>query len=56
MKNQQDFIDDLDIRIGDTIKVYKSGEIIPKVRCVIKEKRPQDNKPFTGASMPFVLR
>lgn len=44
--HNQDFIDDLDIRIGDTIKVYKSGEIIPKVRCVIKEKRPQDNKPF----------
>ena len=44
--HNQDFIDDLDIRIGDTIKVYKSGEIIPKVRCVIKEKRPQDSKPF----------
>lgn len=44
--HNQDFIDDLDIRIGDTIKVYKSGEIIPKVRCVIKEKRPQNSKPF----------
>ena len=44
--HNQDFIDDLDIRIGDTIKVYKSGEIIPKVRCVIKEKRLQDSKPF----------
>lgn len=44
--HNQDFIDDLDIRIGDTIKVYKSGEIIPKVRCVIKEKRPENTIPF----------
>lgn len=44
--HNQDFINDLDIRIGDTIKVYKSGEIIPKVRCVIKQKRPIDSKPF----------
>lgn len=44
--HNQDFIDDLDIRIGDTIKVYKSGEIIPKIRCVVKEKRPENTVPF----------
>lgn len=44
--HNQDFIDSLDIRIGDTVKVYKSGEIIPKIRCVIKELRPNDAKPF----------
>lgn len=44
--HNQDFIDELDIRIGDTIQVYKSGEIIPKVRKVIKEKRPEGTKPF----------
>ena len=38
--HNQDFIDGLDIRIGDTIKVFKSGEIIPKVRSVCHEKRP----------------
>lgn len=38
--HNQDFIDDLDVRIGDTIIVYKSGEIIPKVKTVVKEKRP----------------
>ncbi len=37
--HNQDFIDDLDIGIGDTIVVYKSGEIIPKVKQVNKEKR-----------------
>lgn len=44
--HNQDYIDDLDIRIGDTVLVYKSGEIIPKIRKVIKEKRPYGLKPF----------
>lgn len=39
--HNQDFIDDLDICIGDTVIVYKSGEIIPKIRGVVKEKRPE---------------
>jgi DNA ligase (NAD+) len=38
--HNQDFIDDLDIGIGDTIVVYKSGEIIPKVKEVVHAKRP----------------
>lgn len=44
--HNQDFIDELDIGIGDTIVVYKSGEIIPKVRRVIHEKRPVGVKKF----------
>ena len=44
--HNQDFIDDLDICIGDTIMVYKSGEIIPKIKSVVKEKRPQGAKRF----------
>lgn len=44
--HNQDFIDGLDIRIGDTIKVFKSGEIIPKVRSVCHEKRPIGTVPF----------
>ncbi len=38
--HNQDFIDDLDIGIGDTIVVYKSGEIIPKIKEVNHSKRP----------------
>ncbi len=38
--HNQDFIDKLGIGIGDTVKVFKSGEIIPKIRSVVKEKRP----------------
>ena len=44
--HNQDFIDGLDIRIGDTIRVFKSGEIIPKVRSVCHEKRPVGTVPF----------
>ena len=44
--HNQDFIDELDIGIGDTIVVYKSGELIPKVRRVIHEKRPAGVKKF----------
>lgn len=39
--HNQDFVDELDICLGDTIVVYKSGEIIPKIKGVVKEKRPQ---------------
>lgn len=38
--HNQDYIDSLDAGIGDTVIVYKSGEIIPKVQSVVKEKRP----------------
>lgn len=44
--HNQDFIHELDIRIGDKIMVYKSGEIIPKVRKVLKEKRPEGTTPY----------
>ena len=44
--HNQDFIDELDVRIGDQIMVYKSGEIIPKIRRVLKEKRPAHAEPY----------
>ena len=44
--HNQDFIDDLDIRIGDTIRVYKSGEIIPKISGVNFTKRPENSVPY----------
>ena len=44
--HNQDFINNLDVRIGDTVKVYKSGEIIPKIKEVVLTKRPQAAKPF----------
>ena len=44
--HNQDFIDELNIGIGDTIVVYKSGEIIPKVKQVLHEKRPEGVQRF----------
>ena len=44
--HNQDYIDDLDVCIGDTIVVYKSGEIIPKIKEVVKSKRPDGAKRF----------
>ncbi len=44
--HNQDFIDSLDVRVGDTVRVYKSGEIIPKIKEVVKSKRPSGTEPF----------
>lgn len=44
--HNQDFIDELDVGIGDTVLVYKSGEIIPKIKKVILAKRPKGIKRF----------
>ena len=44
--HNQDFIDKLDVRIGDTVLVRKAGEIIPEVLEVVKAKRPEGTEPF----------
>ena len=36
----------LDIRIGDTVIVYKAGDIIPQVKEVLTTLRPDGTKPF----------
>lgn len=35
-----------DIRIGDTVQVYRAGDVIPKVADVDLSKRPDDAQPF----------
>lgn len=44
--HNQDFIRKLHIGIGDTVVVYKSGEIIPKIKCSVPEKRPAGTVDF----------
>ncbi len=44
--NNEDFIKEKDIRIGDTVIIQKAGEIIPEVVSVVKEKRSGGEKPF----------
>lgn len=36
----------LDVRIGDTVIIYKAGDIIPQVERVLTDLRPADSEPF----------
>ena len=44
--HNQDQINRLDIRIGDTVIVRKAAEIIPEIIEVVKDKRPDETLPF----------
>ncbi len=44
--HNQDEIERKDIRIGDTLLMEKSGEIIPAVVHVVRDKRPADALPY----------
>ena len=44
--HNQDFIDKLDVRVGDTVLVQKAGEIIPEVLSVNLALRPEGTVPF----------
>ena len=42
-----DYLQDKDIRIGDTVLLHKAGDIIPEISRVILEKRPADSEEYT---------
>ena len=44
--HNRDFIRSLDVRVGDTVRVRKAGEIIPEIIGVVPDKRPADAVPF----------
>ena len=44
--HNSDEIEKLDIRIGDTVIVYKAGDIIPKIKEVLSTLRPEGTEPF----------
>lgn len=46
--HNEDYIQEKDIRIGDTVIIHKAGEVIPEVVSVVKEKR-------TGREQPFIM-
>ncbi len=41
-----DYIQMKDIRLNDTVQIYKAGDIIPEVAQVILDKRPKDSEPY----------
>ena len=41
-----DFLLAKDVRLNDTVKIHKAGDIIPEVSEVILTKRPQDSQPY----------
>ncbi|MBQ8894039.1 MAG: NAD-dependent DNA ligase LigA [Clostridia bacterium] len=45
--HNQNYIRDLDIRIGDTVMVQKAGDIIPEVVRVVLSKRAKTSEPYT---------
>ena len=57
--HNQDFISQRDIRIGDTVRIRKAGEIIPEILDVVLSKRPEgttsyflpDRCPVCGATV-----
>lgn len=44
--HNQDFIANLDIRLGSTLLIEKSGEVIPKCVGVVPKKQPSDTPVF----------
>lgn len=51
--HNEDYIAELDLRVGDTVIVEKGGDVIPKVSGVVADKRPSGALPFAmPASCP----
>ncbi|MDO4680640.1 MAG: NAD-dependent DNA ligase LigA [Aerococcus sp.] len=41
-----DYIEMKDIRLGDTVVLYKAGDIIPEIEQVVLDKREEDSTPY----------
>ena len=41
-----DYLNEKDVRLGDTVKLHKAGDIIPEISEVVLSKRPVDSVPY----------
>ena len=48
--HNEDYCISKDIRVGDTVKIIKAGDVIPRVESVVIDKRPSNSKPFKMAT------
>lgn len=46
-----DEIERFDLRIGDTVIIYKAGDIIPQIKTVLKDLRPENSLTFSFTDM-----
>ncbi len=44
--HNSDLLKQKDVRIGDTVKLHKAGDIIPEISEVVLAKRPADSVPY----------